>query len=84
LREPVARTGRLSLTVYLLQTVLATALAYHWGLGLFGRVDPAGQFLLAVGIWLLLVGFSHCWLARFKAGPLESLWRRLAYGRGRL
>ncbi|MCL4177183.1 MAG: DUF418 domain-containing protein [Verrucomicrobia bacterium] len=84
LLEPVARTGRLSLTVYLLETVLATALAYHWGLGLFGRVDPAGQFLMAVGIWLLLVGFSHCWLARFKAGPLEILWRRLAYGRGRL
>jgi uncharacterized protein len=81
LREPVARTGRLSLTVYLLQTVLATALSYHWGIGLFGSVRPVGQILLAATIWLLLVAFSHCWLARFRSGPLEALWRRLAYGR---
>jgi len=80
-REPIARTGRLSLTVYLLETVLATALAYHWGFGLFGLVGRIGQFFLAVGIWLVLVAFSHCWLARFARGPLEALWRRLAYGR---
>lgn len=81
LREPVARTGRLSLTVYLLQTVVATTLSYHWGFGLFGSIGPVGQVVLAVAIWLLLVSFSHAWLARFRYGPLEALWRRLAYGR---
>jgi uncharacterized protein len=81
LREPVARTGRLSLTVYLLETVLATALSYHWGAGLFGRVAPVEQLLLAAGIWTVLVAFSHLWLAWFPTGPQEAIWRRLAYGR---
>jgi uncharacterized protein len=81
-RGPVASAGRMSLTVYLLETVLATGLAYHWGLGWFGGVGPAQQALIAVCVWLALVAFSHAWLARFERGPMEWLWRRLGYGRG--
>jgi uncharacterized protein len=80
LRNPVASAGRMSLTVYLLESVLATALAYHWGLGWFG-VGAATQVAIAVCIWLALVAFSHAWLCLFEQGPTEWLWRRLAYGR---
>lgn len=80
-RRPVCRAGRMSLTVYLLETVLMTALAYHWGLGLFGAVGPAAQALLAVAAWLALVLVSDAWLRQFRQGPMEWLWRRLEYGR---
>lgn len=79
LRAPVCNAGRMSLTVYLLETVLATTLAYHWGFRLFGQVPPSGQALIAVGIWLTLVLFSTAWLAVFRQGPMEWLWRRLEY-----
>jgi uncharacterized protein len=80
LRDPVASAGRMSLTVYLLETVIATTLAYHWGFRLFGHVGPFYQILVALGIWLMLVIFSHVWLSRFSQGPMEWLWRRLEYG----
>ncbi len=82
LRGPVASAGRMSLTVYLLESVLATALSYHWGLGWFGQVGAGEQALIALCLWAGLVAFSHAWLSLFAQGPMEWLWRRLAYGRG--
>jgi uncharacterized protein len=80
-RAPVCNAGRMSLTVYLGETVIATALSYWWGLRLFGKVGPAEQVGLAVLIWLVLAVFSTVWLAFFSQGPMEWLWRRLAYSR---
>lgn len=74
LRGPVASAGRMSLTVYLSQSLLATALAYHWGFRLFGRVGAMQQVLIALAIWLALVVASHLWLMRFRQGPMECLW----------
>lgn len=81
LRGPVASAGRMSLTVYLSESVIATALAYHWGLGLFGRVGPLQQVGVAVAVWAALVTLSHLWQTRVGTGPMEWLWRRLEYGR---
>lgn len=81
LRGPVASAGRMSLTVYLSESLIATALAYHWGFHLFGRVGAFHQALIALAIWLTLVVLSHLWLKRFRQGPMEWLWRRLEYGR---
>lgn len=80
-RGPVCSAGRMSLTVYLLETVIATGIAYYWGLGLFGRLSPAQYVPLCAGIWLVLVVFAHLWLSAFSQGPMEWLWRKLAYGR---
>jgi uncharacterized protein len=80
LRTPVASAGRMALTVYLLESVLATALAYHWGLRLFGVVGARTQLLLGLAIWVGLVLFAWAYLRFFEQGPLERLWRRLEYG----
>lgn len=79
---PLADTGRMPLTNYLLQTLICTALFYGWGLGLWGRVGPAIQLGLAIGIFFLVqVPLSRLWLRRFEYGPLEYAWRVLTYGR---
>ena len=54
-----------------------TALFYGWGLGLYDRVPPAIQPLFVLGGWTLMLGWSQPWLARFRQGPLEWLWRSL-------
>src|SRR5262249_46448998 len=46
-----AAVGRTALSNYLLQTVLCTAIFYGHGLGLFARVDRAGQLLVVLGVW---------------------------------
>ncbi|MCR6116169.1 DUF418 domain-containing protein [Salipaludibacillus agaradhaerens] len=71
--------GRMAFTNYLLQTLICTTLFYSYGLGLFGSVDPAGGFLLAVVIFTIQVFMSRYWLSRYKSGPMEWLWRKYTY-----
>ena len=80
--RPIAAAGRMPLTNYLMQTALCTTLFYGWGFGLWGRVGPAAQLVLALAIFFLIqVPWSVWWLGRRDRGPLEALWSRLTYGR---
>jgi uncharacterized protein len=76
---PLAAAGRMALTNYILQSVVMTGIAYSWGLGMFGRVPRAWQIPLAVAVWGVNLALSSWWLARFRFGPLEWLWRSITY-----
>ena len=80
LAHVAACTGRMALTVYLLETVIMTTLFYFYGFGLFGKVDRILLLPISVVVWMLLAVFSTLWLARFRQGPMEAVWRRLSYG----
>lgn len=77
---PFVAVGRMALTNYLLQSILATLLFYSFGLGLFGRVGPLAGLVPTFAIYLLQVVFSERWLRRFRFGPVEWLWRSATYG----
>ena len=77
----LAAVGRMAFTNYIAQTVIGTTIFYGHGLGLFGSVGRVGQAGIVVAVWALLLVVSPWWLARYKAGPLEWLWRSLVYGR---
>ncbi len=77
--EAFAAVGRLALSNYLLQTVVATGLMYWWGLGLFGEVTRVNQILLVVLIYGAQVAGSVLWLRWFTMGPCEWAWRTLTY-----
>ena len=78
---PMAAAGRMPLTNYLMQTLIATTLFYGWGFGLWGRVGPAAQLVLAFAIFFVIqVPLSIWWLRRFDYGPMEWVWRYLTYG----
>ncbi len=79
--RPLAAAGRMALTNYLLQSVIFTAIAYSWGLGLYGRIPRATQLVVAVSVWGLNLLLSSWWLNRFRFGPAEWLWRSITYGR---
>jgi uncharacterized protein len=82
---PMATVGRMPLTNYLMQTLIATSIFYGWGLGLWGKVGPAWDLVIAAGIFFLVqVPLSRLWLRRFDLGPMEHLWRVLTYGRASL
>ena len=67
--------GRMSLTVYLSQTLVFTTLFYGYGLGWAYQLGPMAVSLLAVGIFTLQALFAHQWLRHFRLGPMEWLWR---------
>ncbi len=75
----LAPAGRMALTNYLLQSLFWTWVFCGYGLGLWGQVSPAGQVPLAVVFFAAQVVVSRWWLARFRFGPAEWLWRTLTY-----
>ncbi len=75
-----APVGRMAFTNYLSQSLLGTAIFHGWGLGFYGT-GYARQLLAVLAIWTVNVLFSHLWLARFRYGPLEWLWRWATYGK---
>jgi uncharacterized protein len=65
--------GKMSLTIYISQSVIASLIFGPWGFGLFQDLQTWQVFLLAFGIWLSLSYLAALWLQRFKQGPLEKL-----------
>jgi len=64
--------GKMSLTIYILQSVITSLIFGPWGFGLFQNLQTWQVLLLAFTIWALLVYFATKWLERYKQGPLEQ------------
>jgi len=75
----VGRAGRMALTNYMLQIAVLDALASGYGWRL--RLRPYAYVLAAVILFGVEAALSTAWLARFRFGPLEWLWRMATYAR---
>src|SRR5690606_18568883 len=51
--RPLSKAGRMSLTTYITQSVVATTIFYSYGLGLYGEVSVLTGTLLALGIFAI-------------------------------
>ena len=69
--------GRMALTNYMLQAAVLDALASGYGFGL--KLRPLAYVPAAVALFSVEAAFSAAWLARYRFGPLEWLWRTLTY-----
>jgi uncharacterized protein len=78
--RPFAAVGRTALTNYLMQSVLCTLFFYHYTTGLYGRIGPALGLIPTVVLYAAQVVISNWWLARYRFGPMEWLWRGMTYG----
>jgi uncharacterized protein len=78
--DAFAPAGRMSLTLYIGESVLLAAVFCGWGLGLFGRLDPRAVLAVGVAAWLVLDVAAHLWLRVFRQGPLEYLLRWWTHG----
>ena len=79
--RPVAKAGRMSLTTYLTQSVVATLIFYAYGFGMYGKVDLATGTWIAIGVFVIQVIFAELWLSKFRMGPVEWVWRKATYGK---
>ena len=77
----LAKAGRMSLSLYLMQSVICTLIFNGYGLGFYGQVGKAGSMGLAVGIFAAQLLLAHYWFKRYQYGPVEWLWRALSYRR---
>ncbi|MCL9997820.1 MAG: DUF418 domain-containing protein [Erythrobacter sp.] len=74
----LAATGRLSLTNYLLTSVILAGVFASWGLGLFGEVSRWQAFAIGCVPVAAMLAWSPVWVAKAGQGPFERLWRRAA------
>ncbi len=68
--------GRMSLTMYVTQSILGSFVFFPWGLDLGARLGSTASLGVAVVMFAILLIFARLWLRRFRQGPLEWVWRR--------
>ena len=82
LMAPFAAAGRMPLTVYLFTSFLMMWIIFApWGLGLFGRWGMAEMMLVSAVVIAAELVAANLWLKRYENGPMEWLWKSLAYQR---
>ena len=75
----IAAVGRMALSNYLGQSILGGLIFYTVGLGLYGKFTGYYLYFFVAGIWAIHITFRNWWLARYRFGPFEWLWRSLTY-----
>ena len=71
--------GRMSLTNYLLQSVIGCFIFYGYGLGCYYKLGIT--YAVLVGLSMVIVQYLFCrlWFSSHQRGPLEGLWRKLTW-----
>jgi uncharacterized protein len=75
----LAPVGRMSLTIYVSQSLCGVPFFYGYGLSMYDKLSQAQALMIGVVFFTLQVLFAHWWLKRFHYGPLEWCWRAATY-----
>lgn len=75
----LAPCGRISLSIYLIQSLVGVPLFYPYGLGLYKTLGQTNSLILGILFYALLIVIAHWWVKRFYYGPVEWLWRSATY-----
>lgn len=71
----LAPAGRMTLSLYVGQSLVFVPIFYGFGLGLHDDLSAGQALLLGVTAFALQLAFARWWFGRFQYGPLEWLWR---------
>jgi uncharacterized protein len=74
-----APLGRMSLSNYIIQSILGSFIYYGYGLGLYQYTGSTYAVLIGITLITFQIYFSRWWLKRHKQGPLETIWHRLTW-----
>jgi uncharacterized protein len=76
-----APVGRMAVTNYLMQSVVAQLYFTGLGFGRIGKLTPLDTHLFPICLFVFQIVASRLWLQRFEFGPVEWLWRYFTYGK---
>ena len=71
--------GRMSLTNYVMQSVVGTFIYYGYGLGLYKYTGATMCILIGIVLFVLQYIFCRWWMKNHDHGPLEGVWHRLTW-----
>ena len=69
LQNRLQELGKIALSGYLIQSLLATTIFYGFGFGLFGEINRAEQLLFVILIWTFILFLLKYGLINFTADP---------------
>lgn len=69
--------GRMSMTNYVTQGIIGSAIFYHWGL--YAQVGITGSELIGIAIFLTQYLFCRWWMGRHGHGPFEYAWKKATW-----
>ena len=75
IKKAFISVGKLSLTNYLMQTIICTTFYYGYGFGYFGKSSVIEGITLAIGIFIIQMIASTLYLRIAKQGPIERVLR---------
>lgn len=71
--------GRMSLSNYIMQSIMGSIIYYGIGLGLYQYTTSTYSLLIGIALALLQGYFSSWWLKRHIRGPLETIWHKATW-----
>lgn len=75
----IAPYGRMSLTMYITQSVFGSIIFFDWGLGLGKILGSTASLGIALVIFVIQYTFAVLWLRKYRQGPLEYVWRKATW-----
>jgi len=79
LAKAFSNLGRMTLTNYLMESLVYVIIFYHVGFGLHGEWSLTTIWIAALVVYFCQIIFSGWWLSKFLYGPVEWIWRQLTY-----
>ena len=71
--------GRMSLTNYLLQSIIGCFIFCGYGLGCYNKLGTTYAVIVGVCMVVAQYSFARYWFKNHTRGPLEGLWRKLTW-----
>jgi len=75
----LAPYGRMSLTNYILQSIIGSFIYYGYGLGMYQFTGATYSAAIGVALIAVQMTFSHWWFKTHAQGPFERLWHRATW-----
>jgi uncharacterized protein len=68
--------GRMSLSNYIMQSLIGSFIYYGFGLGLYKYTGATYCLLIGIILAVLQWFFCYWWMKKHKQGPLEKIWHK--------
>lgn len=69
--------GRMSMTNYVTQGIIGSAIYYHWGLHL--QMGITGSIIIGIAIFIVQWALCRWWMKAHTHGPLEHIWKKATW-----
>lgn len=71
--------GRMSMSNYIIQSILGGFIFYGWGLGLYKYTGATYGIIIGLLLTFFLGIFCKWWAKNHKQGPFETIWHRATW-----